>query len=98
VSAPRPRRLGRLLFIFYILEAGTFLVLAPWSRFWLRRVVTRSPEIFRAALMSPYFRSFLVAVGLLHVFVAVREIEAWRRESASPPPVPEPAEPVADLR
>ena len=95
VSALRARRFARLLFVIYVLEAGVFLVLAPWSRFWLRRVVARSPETFQAALMWPYFRSFLVAVGLLHIFFAVREIEAWRRESAAGPPVPEPA---ADLR
>lgn len=83
VSALSGPRFGRFLFIVYVLEAGSFLALAPWSRFWLRRVVARSPSGVREALMSPYFRSFLVAVGLVHLFFAMREIEVWRRESAS---------------
>ncbi len=83
MSALRGLRFGRFLFIVYVLEAGSFLVLAPWSRFWLRRVVARSPSAAHEILMSPYFRSFLVAVGLVHLFFAIREIEAWRRENAS---------------
>lgn len=73
-------RLLRALFILYVLEAGAFLSLAPWSRLWSLRVVGRSPAAVRGLLASPYFRSFLVGVGLLHLWAAVSEIEAWRRE------------------
>lgn len=73
-------RLLRALFILYVLEAGAFLTLAPWSRLWAHRVVGRSPTFARDVLASPYFRSFLVGVGLLHLLAAVAEIEAWRRE------------------
>ncbi len=74
-------RLLRALFILYVLEAGAFLSLAPWSRLWSLRVVARSPAAVRGLLASPYFRSFLVGVGLLHLWAAVSEIEAWRREA-----------------
>lgn len=77
-------RLLRALFVLYVLEAGAFLTLAPWSRLWSLRVVARSPDAARGLLSSPYFRSFLVGVGLLHLAVAVAEIEAWRREPRSP--------------
>lgn len=73
-------RLLRALFILYVLEAGAFLTLAPWSRLWSLRVVARSPAFAHDVLASPYFRSFLVGVGLLHLLAAVSEIEAWRRE------------------
>lgn len=73
-------RLLRALFILYVLEAGAFLSLAPWSRLWSLRVVGRSPAAVRDLLVSPYFRSFLVGIGLLHIWAAVSEIEAWRRE------------------
>ena len=73
-------RILRALFILYVLEAGAFLSLAPWSRLWSLRVVARSPAPVRDLLASPYFRSFLVGVGLLHLWAAVSEIEAWRRE------------------
>jgi hypothetical protein len=73
-------RLLRALFILYVLEAGAFLCLAPWSRLWSFRVVARSPALARGVLASPFFRSFVVGVGLLHLWAAVSEIETWRRE------------------
>jgi hypothetical protein len=82
MASPTGSRLLRLLFVFYFLEAGAFLVLAPWSRFWIHRVVSRSPAALRDLLLSPYLRSFLLGIGLLHIVVAVREIDAWRREAA----------------
>jgi hypothetical protein len=87
---PGGNRLVRALFVVYVLEAGAFLTLAPWSRYWTQHVVTRSPARARAFLDSPYFRSFLLGLGLLHLWAAASEIEAWRREmgrdaaSASP--------------
>ncbi len=73
-------RLLRALFILYVLEAGAFLSLAPWSRLWALRVVARAPAPAHDSSRRPYFRSFLVGVGLLHLWAAVSEIEAWRRE------------------
>jgi hypothetical protein len=72
----------RFLTILYFAEAGAFLALAPWSLFWLRRVVARSPTLIQPLLLSPYFRSFLVGLGLLHLWVAVRDVERWRKERA----------------
>jgi hypothetical protein len=88
VARPKgSNRLFRALFVIYALEAGAFLTLAPWSRYWTVRVIGRSPGIARAFLASPYFRSFLLGLGLLHLWAAASEIEAWRREphdAASP--------------
>lgn len=76
-------RLLRALFVLYTLEAGAFLTLAPWGRYWTVRVVGRSPEKTRPFLESPYLRSFLLGLGLLHLWAAASEIEAWRREMKS---------------
>jgi hypothetical protein len=83
-------RLLRALFVIYALEAGAFLTLAPWGRYWTVRVVGRSPERARPFLASPYFRSFLLGLGLLHLWAAASEIEAWRREprNDAPPAAP----------
>lgn len=87
----------RALFVLYALEAGAFLTIAPWGRYWSVRVVGRSPEKARPFLESHYFRSFLLGVGLLHLWAAASEIQAWRRESLesrephgdAPSPAPE---------
>jgi hypothetical protein len=71
---------GTVLFLVYVLEAGAFLLMSPWSRFWERRVASRSPVALQPALYSPYFRGFVSGVGLLHLFAAVRQVEAWRRK------------------
>lgn len=69
----------RFLFVVYYAEAGALLTLAPWSRFWMRRVVLRSPEAFQPLLASPYFRSLIVGIGVLHLWIAIRDLERWRR-------------------
>lgn len=75
----RAWRFVQLLFVFYFLEAGAFLMMSPWSTFWPARVVSRAPFALRGLLLSPYFRGFLTGLGVLHVFVAIRDLEAWRR-------------------
>lgn len=80
VRLPGGKRLVRALFVVYVLEAGAFLTLTPWSRYWTQHVAGRSPARARAFLDSPYFRSFVLGLGLLHLWAAASEIEAWRRE------------------
>jgi len=87
-------RLLRALFVLYALETGAFLTLAPWGRYWTVRVVGRSPERTRPFLESPYFRSFLLGLGLLHLWAAASEIETWRREMRSDAAPPAPREPA----
>jgi len=74
------RRLVRLLFVFYYLEAGAFLLLSPWSRFWSERVAGRAPRSLEAPLSSPYVRGFVAGLGLLHIAFALSELEMVRRE------------------
>ncbi len=84
MAEPRGSKLLRFLTILYFAEAGAFLSLAPWSLFWLRRIVARSPALFQPLLISPFFRSFLVGLGLLHLWVAVRDLETWRKRQPQP--------------
>jgi hypothetical protein len=78
-------RFLRLVLVFYFLEAGAFLLIAPMSRFWFDRVVLRSPTPLHVLLMSPYFRGFLMGIGLLHVIFAAKELESWRRDLTREP-------------
>jgi hypothetical protein len=73
-------RAGSVLFLVYVLEAGAFLLMCPWSRYWEKRVASRSPVVMQPVLFSPFFRGFVSGLGLLHLFAAIRQVEAWRRE------------------
>lgn len=69
------RRSGRVLQLvlgLYFLEAGLLLVLAPWSRLWLKRVVLPSPASLEPLLAAPTFRGFVAGLGVLHLVLAVR--------------------------
>ena len=78
----RAGRLMQLIFGLYFLEAGLFLVLAPWSRFWTRRVVLPSPEALEPLLASPSFRGFVAGLGILHLVLAARELLGRRSTPA----------------
>ncbi len=81
MATPAESKILRFLAIVYFAEAGAFLSVAPWSLFWIRRIVARSPAFVQPLLLSPYFRSFLVGLGILHLCVAFRDLEAWRKAS-----------------
>jgi hypothetical protein len=82
VSEGRAGRLLQILVGFYFLEAGLFLVLAPWSRFWMRRVVLPSPTSLESLLASGSFRGFVAGLGVLHLALAVRELLGRRSTPA----------------
>ena len=74
MSPGRSSRILQLLFGFYFLEAGLFLVLAPWSRIWTHRVVLASPTFLEPILASASFRGFVAGLGVLHLVLAFREL------------------------
>jgi hypothetical protein len=86
VTNGRGARLLKLMEIVYLLETGAFLSLAPWSRLWVDRVVSRSPAALQQALHSPYLRGFIAGLGLLHIFFALRELTAFRFSGPIPLP------------
>ena len=49
----RPSSLFRILFVLYCIEAGTFLVLAPWSPVWDRMLLQISHELLRTLASIP---------------------------------------------
>jgi hypothetical protein len=79
MAAAGESKIIRFLTIVYFAEAGAFLALAPWSLFWIRRIVARSPALVQPLFLSPYFRSFLVGLGILHLWIAIGDLEAWRK-------------------
>ena len=80
MAAPASSKLLRFLTILYFAEAGAFLValsLEPLLDPAHRRPFARGSPA--ASPLSRIFRSFLVGLGLLHLWVAVRDLEAWRK-------------------
>ncbi len=80
----RAGRFVRFLVAFYFLEAGLFLILAPWSRLWLYRVVLRAPASWQGLLAEPWFRGFVAGLGVLHLFLAARELRTPRSRAGAP--------------
>ncbi len=69
----------RLLFILYCLEAGLFLVFAPWVPVWDRQMIQIPLGDLRAALLHPLFRGGVTGFGVLHLLWAVHDFDLWLR-------------------
>lgn len=68
----------------YLTAAGWFFVLAPWSAYWARQVVSSSPLWLCGLLGNPSLRGMLSAFGVLHFAVAY----AWLGAAAPRPEDP----------
>ena len=78
----RFRRVFRILFILYCVEAGVFLALVPWSTLW-ERFLLEFPLLGLGALgLHPLLRSALTGLGLVHLIWGVHDLELlitdWR--------------------
>lgn len=64
----------RVLFILYCLEAGLFLVLAPWNAGWDRLAYRIPIEVVRELLLWPVFRGAVTGFGLLHLLWGLHDL------------------------
>ncbi|HKI02646.1 MAG TPA: hypothetical protein VKK31_11770 [Thermoanaerobaculia bacterium] len=78
--------LYRVLFILYCVEAGTFLVLAPWSPIWDRTLVLIPFELLRTAGLHPFFRAAVSGFGLVHLLWGAHDLDEliFRRKASAP--------------
>jgi hypothetical protein len=67
-----------ILYLLYCVEAGVFLLLAPWSLAWAHSYYAQVPAL-RTILLSGYVRGGVSAIGLLHLVVAAVDFTAFRR-------------------
>jgi|HubBroStandDraft_3_1064219.scaffolds.fasta_scaffold30407_2 hypothetical protein len=75
--------LFRVFFILYCIEAGLFLLFAPWSLGWDRAVYQLpSGAALRAFALHPLLRGALSGFGLVHLVWSVHDlaelISRWR--------------------
>jgi hypothetical protein len=71
----RSSSLFRILFILYCIEAGTFLVLAPWSPVWDRMLVQASSQMVRAFGLYPFVRAAVTGFGLVHLVWGAHDLD-----------------------
>lgn len=75
----------RVLFVIYCVEAGLFLVIAPWREFW-NLLVSRSAlsqAHLGAFLMLPWVRGAVTGFGLIHLIWGIHDLEGILRRRAS---------------
>lgn len=72
----------RILFILYCVEAGVFLLLAPWSPRW-DDTALRMPMIQLAGwLLHPAARGAVSGFGLVHLVWGAHDLDLWLGERA----------------
>jgi hypothetical protein len=79
--------LFRLLFILYCVEAGLFLLLAPWSPLWDRNVLLIPISGLRTLALHPASRGAVSGFGLIHLVWGAHDLDALlslRKRSARP--------------
>lgn len=72
------RPLLYFLYLLYCVEAGIFLLLAPWSILWTNGYYAQVASL-RVILLSGYVRGMVSAVGLLHLLAALVDFRAFYR-------------------
>jgi hypothetical protein len=82
----RSSSLFRILFILYCIEAGTFLVLAPWSPVWDRTLIQIPHEILRAFALHPFLRAAVTGFGIVHLVWGAHDLDdlIFRRRLRAP--------------
>ena len=76
----------RFLFVIYCLEAGLFLVVAPWTEAWERLLFFIPVAALRSAFALAWTRGLVSGFGLTHLVWAAHDVDLLLRPPA--PPVP----------
>ncbi len=66
-----------LLFIFYCVEAGTLLMMIPWSPYWDRQLISLPVAELQALALRPWVRGAVSGFGLLHLLWGAHDLDAW---------------------
>jgi hypothetical protein len=82
----RSSALFRILFILYCVEAGTFLVLAPWTPVWDRTLIHVHAEALRLFCLHPFVRASITGFGLIHLIWGAHDLDEliFRRKVRAP--------------
>ncbi len=70
----------RLFFALYLLEAGIFFTIVPWTRVWMMNPLLHQNMIVAVWADNPFVRGFVSGFGLIHLLVGVRDIVGMARD------------------
>jgi hypothetical protein len=71
----RTDSLFRVLYVVYCLEAGIFLVVAPWTESWQRVAMLVPYGVLRSLLSLTWLRGMITGFGLVHLVWAAHDID-----------------------
>jgi hypothetical protein len=66
----------RVSFILYCIEAGIFLLFAPWSPVWDQTMVQIPLEGLRTLALNPVLRGAVSGFGLIHLVWGAHDLDA----------------------
>lgn len=65
----------KVLFILYCIEAGTLMLMAPWTAAWDRVAVQIPVVALRGFSLHPFVRSAISAFGAIHLVWAAHDLD-----------------------
>lgn len=76
--------LFRTLFLVYCVEAGLFLVLAPWTDSWDRIALQLPLAVLRGLFGAMWFRGLMTGFGGVHLLWVAHDAELSLRKARTP--------------
>ena len=74
-----------LFIALYLLEAGVFFTIIPWTRIWTLNPLLHNHSGLAAFADNPYVRGFVSGIGVVHIMIGIRDILQMRRASQEEP-------------
>ena len=69
--------LPQFFFVLYCIEAGVFLVMAPWSGAWEGLMAHFPVWNLHRLLLTPAGRGAITGFGLIHLVWGAHDLESW---------------------
>lgn len=67
-------KLSRYLFLFYFVEVGVVLVVAPWTIYWDRNLFVEALPCVESVLTAPVIRGAVSGIGVVNLYAAGAEL------------------------
>ena len=70
----------RLFFAIYLLEAGLFFTIIPWTRAWTMNPLLHGSLAISVWVDNPFVRGFVSGIGIVHLLLGMRDLVAERQK------------------